>query len=135
MKQIEVKIMGQSYLLGCPEDGEENLRLAVEKVDTAMCAIRDHGKIRARDRIAVLAALNLAVDLLERERATPGVPQPAPASAGLQPASVPASSMAPPSDLRSPAPQAWSAHNEPHLELLLTKLDQALGESTQAGQV
>ena len=41
MKQIEVQIMGQSYLLGCPEDGEERLRIAVEKVDSAMCTIRD----------------------------------------------------------------------------------------------
>jgi cell division protein ZapA len=63
MKQIEVQIMGQSYLLGCPEGGEAQLRDAVERVDTTMCRIRDAGKIRARDRIAVLASLNLAYDL------------------------------------------------------------------------
>ena len=37
-------------------------RAAVNRVDTAMCKIRDSGKIKARDRIAVLAALNLAFD-------------------------------------------------------------------------
>jgi cell division protein ZapA len=63
MKQIEVQIMGQSYLLGCPEGGEAQLRDAVERVDTTMCRIRDAGKVRARDRIAVLASLNLAYDL------------------------------------------------------------------------
>ena len=63
MKQIEVQIMDQSYLLGCPEGGEAQLREAVERVDTAMCRIRDAGKVRARDRIAVLASLNLAFDL------------------------------------------------------------------------
>jgi cell division protein ZapA len=62
MKQLEVQIMGQSYLLGCPEGGEQRLLEAVEKVDTAMCGIRDAGKVKARDRIAVLAALNLAFD-------------------------------------------------------------------------
>jgi cell division protein ZapA len=62
MKQLEVQIMGQSYLLGCPEGGEQRLLEAVEKVDTAMCKIRDAGKVKARDRIAVLAALNLAFD-------------------------------------------------------------------------
>jgi cell division protein ZapA len=62
MKQLEVQIMGQSYLLGCPEGGEQRLLEAVEKVDTAMCRIRDAGKVKARDRIAVLAALNLAFD-------------------------------------------------------------------------
>jgi len=62
MKQLEVQIMGQSYLLGCPEGGEQRLLEAVEKVDTAMCRIRDAGKVKARDRIAVLAALNLSFE-------------------------------------------------------------------------
>ena len=66
MKQLEVQIMGQSYLLGCPPGGESRLLEAVERVDSAMCKIRDAGKVRARDRIAVLAALNLAFDLTER---------------------------------------------------------------------
>jgi cell division protein ZapA len=63
MKQVEVQIMGQSYLLACPEGGEQRLLEAVERVDTAMCRIRDAGKVKARDRIAVLAALNLAFDV------------------------------------------------------------------------
>jgi cell division protein ZapA len=62
--------MGQSYLLGCPEGGEDKLRTAVQRVDEAMCKIRDAGKVRARDRIAVLAALNLAFDLSERAPAS-----------------------------------------------------------------
>ena len=70
MKQIEVQIMDQSYLLGCPEGGEAELREAVERVDTAMCKIRDAGKVRARDRIAVLASLNLAYDLGQQVAAT-----------------------------------------------------------------
>ena len=69
MKQLEVQIMGQSYLLGCPEGGEGRLQDAVEKVDSAMCKIRDAGKVRARDRIAVLAALNLAFDLPDKAAA------------------------------------------------------------------
>jgi len=71
MKQLEVQIMGQGYLLGCPEGGEAKLLEAVERVDTAMCKIRDAGKVKARDRIAVLAALNLAFDLTERPAAAP----------------------------------------------------------------
>lgn len=63
MKQIEVSIMGQSYLLGCPDGGEPQLRQAVSHVDREMCAIRDAGKLKARERIAVLAALNLAFEL------------------------------------------------------------------------
>jgi len=58
--------MGQGYLLGCPEGGEDRLQMAVQKVDEAMCKIRDAGKTKARDRIAVLAALNLAFDLTDK---------------------------------------------------------------------
>lgn len=78
MKQLEVHIMGQNYLLACPENGEDQLRQAVSLVDSSMCKIRDAGKIKARDRIAVLVALNLAFEL--SERAPPELTKP---SAGL----------------------------------------------------
>lgn len=71
MKQMEVTIMGQSYLLGCPEGGEAALTAAVGQVDREMSAIRDAGKVKARERIAVLAALNLAYQLAEAPRQTP----------------------------------------------------------------
>ena len=69
MKQIEVQILQQSYLLTCPEGHESRLLDAVERVDTAMIRIRDAGKVRARERIAVLAALNLAFEIADREAA------------------------------------------------------------------
>ena len=77
MKQLEVQIMGQSYLLGCPPDGDARLLDAVNRVDLAMCKIRDAGKIKARDRIAVLAALNLAFDSPEGFPVAADVVQPA----------------------------------------------------------
>ncbi len=73
MKQVEVTILGQSYILGCPDGGEGSLLEAVAAVDREMSAIRDGGKVKARERIAVLAALNLAFSLAERG------PEPAPA--------------------------------------------------------
>ncbi|WP_418116639.1 cell division protein ZapA [Variovorax sp. 375MFSha3.1] len=81
MKQIEVQIMGQSYLLGCPDGGEAQLREAVDRVDAAMCKIRDAGKVKARDRIAVLASLNLAFDLAAQQAAATAAPAPAAAPA------------------------------------------------------
>lgn len=68
MKQIEVNILGHSYLLGCPQDGESELLEAVSLVDREMSTIRDSGKVKARERIAVLAALNLAFQLVEDSR-------------------------------------------------------------------
>ena len=102
-KQIEVQIMGQSYLLGCPEGGEERLQAAVNRVDTAMCKIRDAGKIKARDRIAVLAALNLAFDQNDA-----------------------------PSSPTSPPPASSNVEGSPErLTGLLARLDQALGQDGQ----
>ena len=66
MKQIETTILGQSYMLACPPDGEKLLREAVAIVDKEMSAIRDAGKVKARERIAVLTALNLAYLQAER---------------------------------------------------------------------
>lgn len=108
MKQLEVQIMGQSYLLGCPEGGDAQLLEAVERVDTAMCKIRDAGKVKARDRIAVLAALNLAFDLSDR------------ASAALSPLTTPA-------PLASTASLANGGDSE-LLNSLIERLDAALGE-------
>lgn len=58
--------MGQSYLLACPEGREAAMLAAVAQVDREMSAIRDGGKVKARERIAVLAALNLAFSPAER---------------------------------------------------------------------
>lgn len=115
MKQLEVQIMGQSYLLGCPEGGEARLLDAVERVDTAMCKIRDAGKVKARDRIAVLAALNLAFDLSDRASQPERAATPAPATAPPAPASVPAA-------------LNGSSDRNNALDALLQRLDTVLGE-------
>ena len=74
MKQVEVSILGQVYMLGCPEGGEALLATAVAAVDKEMTAIRDSGKVKARERIAVLAALNLGYQLAERVEAPAATP-------------------------------------------------------------
>jgi len=71
LKQLEVTILGQVYVLACPEGGETLIAAAVARVDQEMTAIRSAGKVKARERIAVLAALNLAYQLAERAAAPP----------------------------------------------------------------
>ena len=112
MKQLEVQIMGQSYLLGCPENGDTRLLDAVSKVDAAMCKIRDAGKIKARDRIAVLAALNLAFEVPERtsHEATAPVPPIAPAISKFG---------------------SLQGEAQPQLAALIQRLDHALGMDGQ----
>jgi cell division protein ZapA len=69
MIQLDVSIMGQAYKLAC-RDGEEGaLRDAVAYLDEKMCAIRDAGKIKGNDRIAVMAALGIAAELLATKTA------------------------------------------------------------------
>lgn len=100
MKQMEVTILGQSYVLGCPEGGEAALLDAVNQVDREMSAIRDAGKVKARERIAVLAALNLGYQLASRPSA--------------------------PTAQRTPEPPAAAASAE--LDALVHRLDQALAD-------
>ena len=89
MKQLEVTIMGHGYILGCPEGGEALLAQAVSSVDKEMTHIRDSGKVKARERIAVLAALNLAYQLAEGgPRAAAAAPAPAAGADGADGAAV-----------------------------------------------
>jgi cell division protein ZapA len=76
MKQLEVTIMGQSYILACPPGRETLLLEAVGSVDREMCTIRDAGKVKARERIAVLAALNLAYELANASSKPPVMAEP-----------------------------------------------------------
>ncbi len=111
-KQLEVSILGQAYVLGCPAGGETLLRAAVASVDKEMVAIRDAGKVRARERIAVLAALNLAYRLAEQDAAVPAA------------APAPAVSVASVSQAPAPAADAGTVD----IEALLRRIDAALGE-------
>jgi len=88
VKQVEVTILGQSYILGCPDGGEGSLLEAVSAVDREMRTIRDGGKVKARERIAVLAALNLAFALAERDAAPAAVASGMNGSGGADPVDV-----------------------------------------------
>ena len=88
MKQIEATILGQSYVLACPPGGEQLLLEAVNIVDREMSAIRDAGKVKARERMAVLAALNLAYQRAEQSRAP--APRAAAPTASADAANLPA---------------------------------------------
>jgi cell division protein ZapA len=64
MIQLDVTIMGQPYRLVCKEDEERALREAASLLDKKMTVIRDAGKVKGNDRIAVMAALGMAAQLL-----------------------------------------------------------------------
>jgi len=62
--QIDVNIMGLSYKLACKEGEDRALCEAASYLNEKMCAIRDASKVKGTDRIAVMAALGMAADLL-----------------------------------------------------------------------
>jgi len=64
MIHLDVTIMGQSYRLSCRDGEERTLREAVSYLDGKMCQLRDSGKVRGTDRIAVMAALSVAAEFL-----------------------------------------------------------------------
>lgn len=61
---IDVNIMGREFKVSCTDDEREGLITAVNYLDKKMREIRDTGKVVGTERIAVMAALNLAHELL-----------------------------------------------------------------------
>ena len=65
MSQLEIQILHQDYLLTCPDGHEAQLMEAVERVDQQFQQMRDNSKLRSRERVGVLLAVNLAYENLE----------------------------------------------------------------------
>ncbi|MFL9923190.1 cell division protein ZapA [Herbaspirillum lusitanum] len=68
MIQLQASIMGQSYTLACKEGEQAALHHAISYLDQKMCAIRDAGRVKGTDRIAVMAALGIAAELLSSQQ-------------------------------------------------------------------
>jgi cell division protein ZapA len=63
---VSVHILDKEYRIACADSEEENLLKAAHYLDAQMREIRAGGKVIGADRIAVMAALNMAHDLLEQ---------------------------------------------------------------------
>ena len=64
VKNIDVTILDRQYRVACPDDERENLMASVAYLDQKMREIKEGGKVSGTDRIAVMAALNIAHELL-----------------------------------------------------------------------
>ena len=69
---LDVNLLGRDYKVACAEPERAELQAAVTFLDRRMREIRDQGKIAGAERVAVMAALNLAHELL-RSRHAPSV--------------------------------------------------------------
>jgi cell division protein ZapA len=63
-KSLQVSIMGREFRVACSEEEQAGLLEAVDYLNTKMAEIRDGGKVIGIERIAIMAALNIAHELL-----------------------------------------------------------------------
>lgn len=61
---LDVNILDREFRVACPDDERGELLDAVKYLDLKMREIRDAGKIASVERIAIMAALNIAHELL-----------------------------------------------------------------------
>jgi cell division protein ZapA len=61
---VEANILGRTFRIGCTPEEEAQVREAVDYLDAKMREIRDSGKVVGHERIAIMAALNIAHELL-----------------------------------------------------------------------
>ncbi|WP_029134701.1 cell division protein ZapA [Sedimenticola selenatireducens] len=64
---VIVRILDKEYRVACNQGEEDSLIAAARLVDQKMREIRSSGKVLGTDRIAVMASLNLAHELLEKQ--------------------------------------------------------------------
>jgi len=63
-KALQINVMGREFRVACPEDEHKELLEAVDYLNKKMDEIRDNGKVIGIERIAIMAALNIAHELL-----------------------------------------------------------------------
>ena len=63
-KSVQIAIMGREFRVACAEQEQAGLLEAVDYLNKKMLEIRDGGKIIGLERIAIMAALNIAHEML-----------------------------------------------------------------------
>jgi len=66
IKGISVRVLSKEYHVNCPEGAERDLREAAIFLDSKMREIRNSGRVIGIERIAIMAALNIAHELLSQ---------------------------------------------------------------------
>lgn len=68
--EVNIKILEKEYQVMCPAEDKADLLTSAELLNAKMREIRDSGKVVGLDRIAVMAALNMANDLIQSKDVT-----------------------------------------------------------------
>lgn len=65
---VSIRILDREYQVACPEDGRDALLDSAHYLNERMRAIRNRGRALGVERIAVMASLNMARELLDYQR-------------------------------------------------------------------
>lgn len=68
---LDVAIMGREFRVSCPDHERQSLLEAASYLDRKMREIRESGKVIGVERIAIMAALNIAHDYLTAKPTEP----------------------------------------------------------------
>ena len=66
-EQVTIKILEKEYKVSCQKNEKNDLLASAELLNIKMKEIRDSGKVVGLDRVAVMAALNLANELIQKQ--------------------------------------------------------------------
>ena len=69
---VSIRILDREYTVGCEPDERDGLMAAARLLDAKMREVRGGNRVAALDRVAVLAALNLAHELQQLRQETEG---------------------------------------------------------------
>ncbi len=71
---LPIQILGREYRVACPEGEEAQLQASVDYLNRRMKDLRDGGRITGNEKIAVMAALNIAHEFLAQKGGKGGAP-------------------------------------------------------------
>ena len=64
---VDVHILDKEYRVMCPPEERDALIASARQLDARMREIRDHGRVIGTERIAVMTALNIVHELMQRD--------------------------------------------------------------------
>ncbi|MCW9014712.1 MAG: cell division protein ZapA [Gammaproteobacteria bacterium] len=70
VSNLNIQIMDKEYRIACPADEQDSLRASAEFLNAKLNEIRSRGSVIGAERIAIMAALNLAHELLNSQGIT-----------------------------------------------------------------
>lgn len=72
-RQVRLRVLEKEYIVACPEEEYENLLASADYLAHKVQDVRKSGKVVGSERIVVMAALNIAHELIQARNQSPGL--------------------------------------------------------------